>query len=71
MEGQWRSVTAVTINRAQGHSPPLSRFEILGLDLEPRPTYPCIKGAKLGFVEFLNAAKYLTPRRKHRELSVW
>jgi len=28
-------VTAVTINRAQGHSLLLSRFEILGLDVEP------------------------------------
>jgi len=59
---------AVTINRGPGHSPPLSRFEILDLDLEPA-SVSVYKVDEPAFVEFLNVAKYLTLRRKHCELS--
>jgi cytochrome c6 len=50
------SVTAVTINRGPGHSPPLSRFEILSSDLEPGLCILIWSLTNLSFVEFLNTA---------------
>ena len=58
--GREISVTAVTINRGPGHSPPPSRFEILSSDLEQGLRILIWSLTNLAFVEFLNIAKCRT-----------